>query len=126
MGALSGPELYRQLFHLMEIHIFGNSNVFDDWQDLNPAGFRYDYSYEANSLRDSGIYLWRDSRAFVDTFSMSYPREDRASIFAHAMLPGQEELFSSSAMQEKLRAVCTGIRDAYGPSEHCLWEQYLQ
>lgn len=126
VGALSGPELYRQLFHLMEIHIFGNSNVFDDWQDLNPAGFRYDYSYEANALRDSGIYLWRDSRAFVDTFSMSYPKEDRASIFAHAMLPGQEELFSSSAMQQKLRAVCTGIRDAYGLSESCPWEQYLQ
>lgn len=126
VGALSGPELYRQLFHLMEIHIFGNSNVFDDWQDLNPAGFRYDYSYEANTLRDSGIYLWGDSRAFVDTFSMSYPREDRASIFAHAMLPGQEDLFLSSTMQNKLRAVCTGIRDAYGLAESFRWEQYLQ
>lgn len=126
LGASSGAELYRQLFHLMEIHIFGKSNVFDNWNDLNPAGFQYDYDYTSNALRDSGVYLFGDLRAFVDTFSMSYPREDRASIFALAMEPGQEMLFQSTGMQKKLQAVCTGIRDAYSLQSSYPWEQYLE
>lgn len=121
--------LYHQLFHLMEVHIFSRSNAFDSWDLCNPAGFRYDYDYSANAGRDSGVYLFAESRAFVDTFSMSYPREDRAVILEYAMLRGQEALFQPDAMQQKLRILCTGIRDAFGlkdPNERFLWEQYLE
>lgn len=128
-GSGSAQALYHQLFHLMEIHIFSESKAFDRWSTLNPAGFQYDYDYAANLKRDSGVYLFEESRAFVDTFSMSYPKEDRARIMEYAMLPNYEALFRPPAMQKKLRQLCTGIRDAYGledQDEPFLWEQYLQ
>lgn len=121
--------LYHQLFHLMEIRIFSESKAFDQWDTLNPAGFRYDYDYAANALRDSGVYLFERNRSFVDTFSMSYPKEDRARIMEYAMLPEKEAMFHPPAMQEKLRQLCTGIRDAYDltdPEAPLLWEQYLE
>lgn len=127
-GSATGQNLYHGLFHLMETHIFGGSKALDQWDDLNPAGFRYDYDYAANAGRDSGIYLFQDHRAFVDTYSMSFPREDRARIMEYAMLPGQASLFRTEAMQNKLRTLCTGIREAYGLEEAegpFLWEQYL-
>lgn len=128
-GSSGENALYHQLFHLMETHIFGRSKAFDQWNTLNPAGFHYDYDYAANARRDSGVYLFEDSRSFVDTFSMSYPKEDRARIMEYAMLPGQDALFRSPAMQRKLTQLCTGIRDAYdldGKEGAYLWEQYLE
>lgn len=121
--------LTHQLFHLMEIHILSESNSLDRWNELNPAGFRYDYDYAANAWRDSGVYLFAENRSFVDTFSMSYPTEDRARILEYAMLPGQEDLFRPKAMQAKLKTLCNGIRDAYNLKENretFLWEQYLE
>ena len=46
----------------------------------------------------------------------------------YAMLPGQEDLFRTAAMQRKLAAICSGIREAYsleGHTDTFLWEQYL-
>lgn len=124
----SGQDLYHGLFHAMETHILGNSKALDRWNELNPAGFSYDEDYAANKARDSGIYLSGEHRAFASRFSMSFPREDRAEIFACAMMPGNQELFQTKLMQKKLSALCTGIREAYGLKEydHMLpWEQYL-
>lgn len=127
-GKFSDQALYHELFHVMETHIFGESIAFDRWNELNPAGFQYDYNYTANAIRDSGVYLFQDSRAFVDTYSMSFPKEDRARIMEYAMLPNQEELFFPQAMQKKLKTLCSGIREAYGLKAYkdpFLWEQYL-
>lgn len=128
-GEYAGQALYHELFHVMETHIFSTSTAFDRWEELNPAGFQYDYSYTANAQRDSGVYLFQENRAFVDTYSMSFPKEDRARIMEYAMLPGQEALFRPAIMQAKLAALCTGIREAYGlkqSEETFLWEQYLE
>lgn len=127
-GKFSHQALYHELFHVMETHIFGESIAFDRWNELNPAGFQYDYNYTANAVRDSGVYLFQESRAFVDTYSMSFPKEDRARIMEYAMLPNQEDLFLPQAMQKKLKTLCSGIRDAYDLKEYkgvFLWEQYL-
>lgn len=125
----SGQELYHALFHAMETHIWGNSKALDHWNELNPAGFAYDEDYAANAVRDSGIYLQGENRAFPSWFAMSFPREDRAEIFAHAMMPGNTELFQTEVMQKKLSSLCTGIREAYGLKNHpqeLPWEQYLE
>ena len=125
----SGQALYHQLYHLMDIHILSNSKILDQWNDQNPAGFHYDYDYAANARRDSGIYLFQDSRVFVDTFSMSFPKEDRARILEYAMLPEMDSLFRPVGMQAKLQLLCRSIRDAYGLTEQdgpFLWEQYLE
>lgn len=128
-GSFSEQALYHELFHVIETRILSESNALDHWEELNPAGFRYDYDYTANTARDSGVYLFEDHRAFIDTYSMSFPKEDRARIMEYAMLPGNRELFRGGTMQKKLRALCSGIRDAYDLEEYeapLLWEQYLE
>nr|MBQ8244867.1 hypothetical protein [Oscillospiraceae bacterium] len=129
VGGFSEQALYHELFHVIETRIYSESQAFDHWDDLNPAGFRYDYDYSANASRDSGVYLIQDQRAFIDTYSMSFPKEDRARIMEYAMLSGNETLFHSEIMQKKLKTLCGGLRDAYGLEEYeqpLLWEQYLE
>lgn len=128
VGEFSEQALYHELFHVMETHILNESIAFDQWDALNPSGFSYDYDYRANAQRSSGIYLEGENRAFIDTYSMSFPKEDRARIMEYAMLSGKEALFQSETMQAKLLALCEGIREAYGlkkSEETFLWEQYL-
>lgn len=127
-GQYAEHALYHELFHVMETHIFNESIAFDQWERLNPAGFSYDYNYATNQTRESGIYLNGELRAFVDTYSMSFPKEDRARIMEYAMLPGFDFLFEAPAMQAKLRTLCEGIREAYGlqnRQDPLVWEQYL-
>lgn len=127
-GAFSEQALYHELFHVMETHILNESIAFDQWDTLNPSGFAYDYDYRTNAQRDSGVYLEGENRAFVDTYSMSFPKEDRARIMEYAMLSGNEALFQSPIMQAKLLTLCQGIREAYGlkkSEDTFLWEQYL-
>lgn len=126
-GKYAEQGLYHELFHVMETHILTESTAFDQWNDLNPAGFEYSYRYDSN--RNSGIYLEGEYRSFIDTYSMSFPKEDRARILEYAMLPGQEALFSHPILQNKLSALCRGIRDAYRldrSPEIFPWEQYLE
>lgn len=109
--------------------IIGNSRDLDYWDDLNPAGFEYDYSYFVNEHRTDLDYLEGEYRAFVDKRSMSFPSEDRARIFYYAMTEGNEELFKSPTLQAKLKTLCDGIREAYGwqkEAQSFLWEQYLE
>ena len=126
-GRYSRQALYHELFHAMETHIFNYSIAFDQWDALNPAGFRYAYGHAANESRDSGIYLQPEYRSFVDVYSMSFPKEDRARIFEYAMLEGYKALFEAPVLQAKLAAVCEGIREAYHLEdfpEPLPWEQY--
>jgi len=109
--------------------IIGNSRDLDYWNELNPVGFDYDYSYFVNEHRTDLQYLEGENRAFVDKRSMSFPSEDRARIFYYAMTEGNEELFTSSTLQAKLKTLCEGIREAYGwqkESQVFPWEQYLE
>ena len=128
-GEYAEHALYHELFHVMETHIFNESIAFDQWNALNPSGFEYDYDYQANAQRDAGVYLRGENQAFIDTYSMSFPKEDRARIMEYAMLPGNQELFRSEVLQKKLLTLCQGIREAYGlkkSEEVYVWEQYLE
>lgn len=125
-GLYSEHALYHEFFHLMESHILGTSNAFDRWEELNPTGFVYGNTVSTNV--DSSEYLDVADRAFVDTYSMRLPKEDRARIWEYAMLPGNQELFRFPTLQRKLQTLCDGIRDAYNlkdTNECFLWEQYL-
>lgn len=125
-GNYSEQALYHELYHVMDTHILTESTALDQWESLNPAAF----SYSSGGLlpEDSEIYLSGQTRAFVDRYSMHYPKEDRARIFECAMREGTGEIFRSEYMQRKLTALCTGIREAYGLKklpETLPWEQYL-
>lgn len=131
LALAAGPDsdhaLYHELFHVMETRLLTESTAFDRWDTLNPKGFDYNYSYAVS--QNTPEYTEGDSRSFIDVYSMSYPKEDRARIMEFAMTAGNEELFRAPTLQSKLTALCQGIREAYGlkkSPETYRWEQYLE
>ena len=109
----------------VDTRVLGNSREYDFWDELNPTGFAYTYDYATNALRaDAEEFLY----GFVDEVAMSFPTEDRARVFAAAVLPGNEQVFSQPILQNKLTILCEAIREAYGldsSPEVLPWEQYL-
>ena len=123
-----GGDWYHQMYHALETKLMSDSKACYDWEYLNPEGFDYDYNYILNQDREDGGWLEGENRYFIDLFSMSFPREDRAAIMAYAMMENCGEYFATEAMQAKLHALCVGLREAYGlqkSPDTFLWEQYL-
>lgn len=128
VGSGMGNALYHELYHVLESRLLSSSSACYDWEYLNPDGFDYDYDYIANLSREDYQYLEDENRYFIDMYSMSFPKEDRARILEYAMMPGNESYFQSEPMQAKLTALCKGLREAYNlerSPETFLWEQYL-
>ena len=114
--------------YVIDSHVLGNSRDYDDWKKLNPEDFDYDYNYYLYASRTDFPYLTEENRAFADSYAMTFPHEDRCRLFVYAMLPGNESLFGTDAMQAKLKRMCQGIREAYGyelDGNTYTWEQYL-
>lgn len=112
--------LYHQLYHVLEVRLLSESNACYEWDSMNPKGFTYG---------DTEDTRWvEEDRYFIDLASKSYPREDRAQIFAYALGAENGAYFESNAMQKKLTALCKGLREAYGlkkSPDTLPWEQYL-
>ena len=127
LGQYAQRALYHEMYHVMETRLLTDSSAFDRWDALNPADFAYDYDYTANAARQADQYLQPETRSFIDRYSMSFPKEDRARILECAMTEGNAGLFQSPVMREKLACVCRAIREAYGlKGESYRWEQYLK
>lgn len=129
VGRFTEQTVYHQLYHGMESKLFADSQVYYEWDNLNPESFSYDYSYTQWESRTESEYLTGENRAFIDSFSMTFPMEDRARIMEYAMTPDHEAYFQSETMQTKLYQLCLGIRKAFGLTKSedvYLWEQYLQ
>lgn len=127
IGPRCEQALYHELFHIMETRLLSKSTAFDQWDNLNPAGFTYTNGYSPVDPEDLAC-CQGEHRSFIDAYSMTYPKEDRARIMEYAMTPGHEDLFRSKILQLKLEALCLSIRQAYGlkkSPEAFLWEQYL-
>lgn len=121
--------LYHEICHLMESVVMTRSTAYDRWDTLNPTNFSYDMDYIVNQNRDGSLWLQPGREYFIDTYSMSFPKEDRARILEYAMMSGYGEKFASPHMQAKLRQLSIGIREAFrleDTDEPLLWEQYLQ
>lgn len=117
---------YHAVSHMIETQLLSTSSALYDWELLNPEGFTYDNDYIKNLQRDENLYLEGSERAFVDTFSMSFEKEDRARILEYACMPGNEDLFRCRIPQKKLQMLCAGIRDAFAlEGDAYFWEQYL-
>lgn len=128
MGGVFESTLYHELFHSIDTYVMSRSNLYDFWNDLNPEGFRYDNDYVANQFREDFQYLNGD-RWFIDMYSMSYAKEDRARIMEYAMGEGNSFYFQSPHMQAKLAKLSEGIRTAFnlkGSHGTFPWEQYLK
>ena len=128
MGSVFESTLYHELFHSIDTYVMSRSNLYDFWNDLNPEGFSYDNDYVANQFREDYQYLEGD-RWFIDMYSMSYAKEDRARIMEYAMGEDNSFYFQSPHMQAKLAKLSEGIRTAFGlKGNHGTfpWEQYLK
>lgn len=128
LGDRMEQSFYHEVFHIMESRVLSRSSAYDNWNSLNPEGFDYDYDYIRNLSRQDTQWTEGTDRAFIDLYSMSFPKEDRARIMEYAMMSGNEACFSSETMQNKLRQLCIGIRDAFRlekSTEIFRWEQYL-
>ena len=122
-------QFYHQLWHMTETYVLNRNSVLDTWDWLNPDGFDYSHSYAAEPDPQYEAYLTGEERAFIDTYSMTYPREDRARFFEYAILPDNEAYFESETMQAKLNSLCWSIRKAFRwekSKDIFLWEQYLK
>lgn len=119
---------YYALYHTMESFLFANSGYLDNWNTHNPGNFEYLYNYSGYESLNDSKYLTEEHRTFIDAYSMTYPTEDRAKIFAYAMMEGNEDLFSTKMMQGKLSLLCTAIRDAFNLNQDTKlpWEMYLK
>lgn len=112
----------RAYSYILDAHVLGNTSKADDWASLNPEGF----SYGSDTVDNA--YLIGQTRAFADANATKSVTEDRASIFYYAFQSGNEEIFQSPIMQEKLKVYGKAIRDAWDlrhVSLDYLWEQYL-
>lgn len=128
VGEDMAQHLYHELFHIIDSRVLSTCNAYDNWNSLNPKGFSYDAKYTASHSEERDSYLDPENRYFIDLYSMTYPKEDRARIMEYAMLSGQESYFQSAPMQAKLRTLCVGIRKAFDLEEKpevYRWEQYL-
>ena len=121
--------LIHEISHVMDAYIFSKSVLYDDWDRVNPEGFQYDNNYTDYSKHTNSVFLKENTRAFIDAYSMSFAKEDRAKILEYAMTEGNEEYFATSFMQNKLMRICKAIRDAYKWKKDPRvfpWEQYLR
>ena len=113
----------------VDTRVLGNSFDYDTWDDLNPWWFDYTYDYEENLERSNPEeFLEGSGRYFTDLVAMSFPTEDRARLFANALMDDNAEMFEASPIQKKLRAICIAIREAYDyrkDTQIFTWEQYL-
>lgn len=128
VGQLNEHLVYHEIFHAIETKVYSDSQIYYEWNDLNPKGFEYDYHYRDYMNYEDSEYLKDETRAFIDSYSMTFPMEDRARIMEYAMTAGNEGYFQSEIMQEKLYQLCLGIRKAYKltkSEEVYPWEQYL-
>ena len=119
---------FHEMFHIIDNKVLSDTRTYYYWHNLNPAGFAYYWDYSTYLTEDNSEYLKADSRAFIDEYSMCFPREDRARVMEYACNPENAHYFTSEIMQNKLKLLCQGIREAFGLeayAEPLIWEQYL-
>lgn len=117
-----------EMSHIIDSRVLTVCKVYDDWSSLNPSGFQYDYTPTPARSADDRKWTVGANRAFIDLYSMTYPKEDRARIMEYAMMEGFQRCFETEIMQSKLRKLCLGIRQAFDLKDWTAplpWEQYL-
>lgn len=108
---------YHQLSHAIDSRVIVETKFYDDWNSLNPEGFQYGSLGENPSLD-----------YFIDDDCLTSAADDRATIFAYAMLDNADYVFEPDTIQAKLLRICEAIRKTFAlkdSPEVFPWEQYL-
>ncbi len=131
---------------LLSLNIFDDSPYFNEeqWGVLNPSDFDYYYSYldeNGESYQYNGSVKYTplsesyeeggkiDEVYFVDSYSKTFPTEDRARLMEYSLLrEGSPEYMKGKHMQDKLRYYYSAVRkgfDTTGWPEVTSWEEVL-
>ena len=123
--------LYHEIAHLIDNKLTfdatlrpGSAYSEANWAALNPAGFAYAETYDEMPMAyfNDGYDAY-----FLDIYSRTFAREDRARILEYAMT-GADYLFAAPERQAKLAYLCTCIQDCFdthGWPVHTPWEEPL-
>lgn len=132
-GFLLAPDtLYHEFSHVIDRRLDWDAQIREDalysnegWLAQQPEGFAYALSY-TEMPEETRRYM--ETGCFDREYSMTYPTEDRATLFAAAMTQAQL-LAQRHGMQKKLDYYARCIRDCFdteGWPEVTAWEQPLQ
>lgn len=132
-GFLLAPDtLYHEFSHVIDRRLGWDAQLREDalfseegWLAQQPEGFAYALSY-TEMPEETRRYM--ETGCFDREYSMTYPTEDRATLFAAAMTQAQL-LAQRPGMQKKLDYYARCIRDCFdteGWPEVTTWEQPLQ
>ncbi len=128
INLLLAQTIYHEVSHMIDIRLeydalYRMDAVYSDigWEELNPEGFEYNWSYYGTLDPAYAAY-------FVDDYACSNGTEDRARTMEYAMA-GETWIFEEkSGLTEKLAYYCEGIRDSFDTSgwpEELPWEATL-
>ena len=125
--------LHHELFHLIDnkltfdAGIRGESDYSEEkWMSLNPEGF--EYAWDSSELPEE-IFNEEYDVWFVELYSRTFPREDRATIMEYAMVGAEWMFVAAPQRQAKLEYLSECIRDAFdttGWPEKTVWEDALE
>lgn len=134
--------IIHELTHVLDYRLEGKDEMDDDgWNELNPDGFNYYYSYidsDGNSYEYTGDTAYTplaetdpERIYFVDTYSKTYPMEDRARLMEYLLRDPEnvETYFGGEPIQKKLTWYFRAIRDAIGTDswpQETAWEKALK
>lgn len=123
--------LYHEIAHLIDHKLVFDATLREDalyseeaWQTFNPEGFVYAESYHDIPME---LYDIKYDEYFVDLYSRTFEKEDKARIMEYAMME-REWAFSSENLYAKLEYWSRCIRDAFdttGWPEETKWEKML-
>ncbi len=127
--------IYHEIYHALEKYLSSEGYYFDydRWDECNPSDFIYDYDYVANEQSYDSTYTTYDFENevyFIDTYSKSFPEEDRARIIEYAMMEYRNNTgyFENEAITNKLRYISEVLREGFSEadwSDEAVWESVL-
>ena len=126
--SLDTQTVYHELSHVIDKHLEWDASLrpqalFSEeaWLALQPEGFRYAGSY--TDMPDS-IRAYEDSGYFINSYAMTFPTEDRATLMS-VIMSDKTVPEENPGMAEKMRYYAACIRDCFdteGWPESTLWE----
>lgn len=144
-GVLYEGTIVHEIAHLIDRKLWMD-DVLDEeeWNRLNPAGFEYHNEYVSESGEDYSMMddyeytayydnAWEEDYRdtyFVDSYSKTWPTEDRARLMEYLMgsLDYDEDMFHSMHLRDKLWQYFEIIRDDLGNTswpKETVWEKRL-
>lgn len=133
-----GSTVHHELFHAIEnkvAAVTGGSFYDGSWDHLNPVGFEYCGTYDYYDMDYSEQNRWTymgdngDEIFFVDTYSKTFPAEDRARIMEYVMSfdKAATAFMKGERMKAKLRVMSEKIRLGFNTEgwDNLPWERYL-